>query len=84
MFESKYGTITAEKTKFLDQEPLFVLRAKDKLATRTVRYYGQVCCFMGITTKNKELIAIGEKAKLIAKEMEDWQRENNEKVKLPD
>ena len=84
MFESKYGAITAEKTKFLDREPLFVLRAKDKLASRTVRYYAQVCRFLGTTTKNKGLISIGEKANLIATEMEEWQRENREKVRLPD
>jgi len=84
MFETKYGAITAEKATFLDKEPLFVLRAKDKLAPRTVRYYAQICCFLGITIKNKGLIAIGEKARLIAMEMEDWQRENQEKVRLPD
>jgi hypothetical protein len=84
MFESKYGAITAEKTKFLDREPLFVLRAKDRLATQTVRYYARVCCFLGITTTNQGLIAIGERAKLIAAEMAEWQRENKEKVRLPD
>lgn len=84
MFESKYGAIQAEKTKFLDREPLFILRGKDQLATRTVRYYAQICCFLGITTRNRSLLEMGEKAKLIALEMEDWQRENKEKVKLPD
>jgi hypothetical protein len=84
MFESKYGAISAEKTKFLEREPLFVLRGKDKLANRTVRYYAQVCCFLGVTTNNKALVEIGEKAKLVALEMEQWQRENKDKVKLPD
>ncbi len=66
MFESKYGKITAQKRKFQEDEPLFLIRAKDKLAPPTVRYYAQLCSFYGVTTKNKGLVEFGEQAKRIA------------------
>ena len=84
MFEVKYGLITAQKRQFQEDEPLFLIRAKDKLAPRTVRYYAQLCSFYGFTTKNRDLIEFGEQAKRIAVEMEAWQRQNPDRVKLPD
>ena len=84
MFEVKYGFITAQKATFPEDEPLFLLRAKDKLAPRAVRYYAQICRHLAITTKNKALMETGETVQVVALEMEQWQRLHPNKVKLPD
>lgn len=84
MFEVKYGFISAQKATFPEDEPLFLLRAKDKLAPRAVRYYAQICRHLAITTKNKALMEVGEKAQVVAQEMEHYQRIHASRVKLPD
>lgn len=40
--ESKYGKITVEKKEIPADEPLFLLRAQDKLAAGTIRYYAEM------------------------------------------
>jgi chaperonin GroEL (HSP60 family) len=37
--DGKYGKVTLEKKKVPDAEPLFVLRAQDKLAAGVVKFY---------------------------------------------
>ena len=37
--DGKYGKVTLEKKKIPDAEPLFVLRAQDKLASGVVKFY---------------------------------------------
>jgi hypothetical protein len=37
--DGKYGKVTLEKKKVPDAEPLFVLRAQDRLASGTVKFY---------------------------------------------
>lgn len=50
-------------------EPIFVLRAKDKLAPQTIRHWAT----MSFGVHEKEKIADAE---LLATSMEDWQKRN--------
>jgi hypothetical protein len=51
-----------------DDEPLFVLRAKDVLAAQTIRLWATMA--VG-TNHNEEQIA---EARMLAKQMEDWRQ----------
>ena len=70
-----YNRIQDPEEKIAKDEPVFLLRAKDKLAPNTVRQWAAMCYENG---RNDE----GERAMQWATEMEIWQTKNPSK--LPD
>jgi hypothetical protein len=60
----------------LDGEPVFLIRAKDKLALTTVKYYLQ----QAIDYNGKNLTRV----RTVIAKMEKWEKENPGKMKLPD
>jgi hypothetical protein len=62
----------------LDGEPVFILRSKDKLMTETTRTYKS----LAITAKVKKSFITSLTAKF--KEINEWRKNNKDKIKLPD
>lgn len=58
-------------------EPLFIIRAQDKLAPAAIRAYARLLREKKLT---KAALAVGK----YAKEVEAWQKAHKERVKLPD
>ncbi|MFN3476380.1 MAG: hypothetical protein ACK4Z6_02335 [Candidatus Methylomirabilales bacterium] len=59
------------------EEPLFIIRAQDKLAPAAIRAYARLLREKRLT---KAALAIGK----YAKEVEAWQKAHKDRVKLPD
>lgn len=59
-------------------EPVFVLRAQDKLAPAMVRIWAELADLSGVAP------AKTDEAKSLSYEMEEWQAENPRHVKIPD
>jgi hypothetical protein len=57
--------------------PVFVLKAKDKLATSAIRAYHASCLRAGLTHQAKEVMKAHQ-------EIRDWQRAHPDEMKLPD
>jgi len=64
-------------SKLHDGEPYFFLRAQDKIAPKAVRKYAKLLWMNGDQTGHDECRAFAER-------MEVWQKENPDKVKMPD
>ena len=63
--ENKYGKIPASNAVFPAEEPLFLIRAQDKFAARTVRHYADL--------REKAGDAKGAKqCREVAKAMDAW------------
>jgi len=58
-------------------EPLFIIRAQDKLAPAAIRAYARLLREKKLT---KGALAVGK----YAREVEAWQKAHKERVKLPD
>lgn len=58
-------------------EPLFIIRAQDKLAPAAIRAYARLLREKKLT---KAATAVGK----YAREVEAWQKAHKERVKLPD
>lgn len=79
-----------------EDEPIWVLRAKDKLTPRTIHYWGlelvrEITCDSGafLVGKYLELVPEPYRSKAVASNKDvhniiDWQTKNRDKVKLPD
>lgn len=70
--DSKYGRVTAEKKEIPEGEPVFLLRAQDRLAAQAVRHYARLRQKAGDEKGAKE-------CRRIAQAMSDWP-----KKKMPD
>lgn len=68
--DTKYGCIIAEKKQFHPQEPLFILRSIDRLASTAVREYAHMAMHAGCDT------AFFSNCHDCAARMEAWQRAN--------
>jgi hypothetical protein len=80
----KYGKITIEGKKIPEGEPLFLLRAQDRLAFECVRYYSELLVreankFMGDEERYDKLMKAALEVQKIAGAMFDWPMK-----KLPD
>lgn len=86
--DSKYGKLVAERGRFHDDEPVFVLRAKDLLAPHAVEVYAALAraASVGIEPKwdTRDLLEIADQADNVAAAMRVWQGINHHLVKLPD
>lgn len=76
--DGKYGEITAERKTFHPGEPVFLLRATDRLAGVAIRYYAHVCTSEGCDEEHVAA-AYGH-----AERIEAWQAQNPDLVKRPD
>jgi hypothetical protein len=80
--EAKYGSLKEDAlatiaAKLGDDEPFFFLRAQDRLAPAIVHAYGEALARKGLRDQAVQTMAF-------AASMEVWQRDNPDKVKLPD
>jgi len=71
----KFNRIQDPENKIEKDEPVFLLRAKDKLAPDTLRFWANT---LSISGNNK----LADEIRNHAKNMEDWQEKNG--CKLPD
>lgn len=60
-----------------DPMPVFVIKAKDKLALRTLAAYQDFCTELGLDEQANEVGKASD-------EMVDWRSRNPDQVKLPD
>lgn len=75
---TKYGKVTFERGDFEDDEPVFVIRGKDKLAPEGIMAYEQEADGGGAS--EEFLAAVREEAV----RAEVWQADHPDKVKMPD
>ena len=76
MPKSKLDKILAEVSD--KDEPIFLMRAKDKLSRATIKFY------IALAKQNNCDPAFIEELKVIKKEFTAWRRANKTKVKMPD
>jgi hypothetical protein len=72
--ELEKGTIT----RAAEDEPVFVLRGADRLSPRVIRYWIDRAKMRGVSEEKIEEV------RELLTELEKWQTENPDKVKLPD
>lgn len=60
-----------------DSMPVFVIKAKDRLAVAAVRYYGELCVEAGLTGQSREV------AKALA-EIVSWRSRHRDLIQMPD
>lgn len=60
-----------------DPMPVFVIKAKDKLALRTLEAYTTLCVQLGLDEQAREVDKAYE-------EMRQWQERNRDRIKFPD
>lgn len=70
--------------KAADDEPIFVLRAKDALAPLVVRMWAELAEYHGQPAENNAFTAKLEEARELANKMIMWQNEHIKVVKFPD
>lgn len=83
----KYGQVTVEHEPGTSlngtDEPVFVLRAQDKLAVQTIARYRNFAAQIEEeeSQRSEEFFTVLDN---VLEAFTDWQRENADKVKLPD
>jgi hypothetical protein len=75
---AKYGKIAVERGSIPEDEPVFLLRGKDKLVPRLLEYYEMMCKAQGANEGQQESVIRA------AEEIRRWQGEHYDSVKLPD
>lgn len=89
MNNSKYGKIVAERGRFHDDEPVFLLRAQDVLAPIAVELYAGLVrgAASGVAMMDQvhadALYTVAEECENVAAAMRVWQ-DTADNVKLPD
>lgn len=74
--DRKYGFIDIPGIP--DDEPIFIIRAKDKSAPQAVEQYANTAIVNGSPAEH------GAAARQVASNMREWQQENPDKVKAGD
>lgn len=77
-FDGKYGRVTTQYGDIPDDEPVIVFRARDMTTPDLLAYYLMRCVKKGSPMRHLELI-IGS-----IERFRSWQRDNPDKVKVPD
>jgi hypothetical protein len=77
--DSKYGKLDIPGIP--DDEPVFVLRAKDKLAVRTLYKYEILAMSRGGSDIPQEFL---DNVTQVIDKFEEWAEKNPDKMKLPD
>lgn len=75
---SKYGRITAENKEIPEDEPLFIVRGKDRLAPALIEKYANLAEDYGASEE-----FVNEIWSLYW-EMKDWQHAHPDRIKVPD
>jgi hypothetical protein len=78
MAEMKYGTVTSDRRTFHPGEPVFIVRAQDRLAPELLRRYYTLCLAAGCD--DSHLSAIDD----VRRSFTAWQAEHPDLVKIPD
>lgn len=73
---AKYGRVTTERKEIPESEPVFLLRAQDRLAPLTIAQYRQLCAEHGASRAHLDEIED------LMHQFEDWQARNP--TKMPD
>lgn len=68
--DSKYGRVTLEKGEFPEDEPVFVLRAKDKMLVPLLHEYRRLCEEAGSPARHLNNIDAA------CRQVEEWQAKN--------
>jgi hypothetical protein len=74
----KYGRVSTERKDIPDDEPVFVIRARDVTAVPAIRAYAQACAGAGAAPAHLDGVHAAARAAYA------WQQENPGLVKLPD
>lgn len=74
--DSKYGDIDIPGIP--DDEPVFVIRAKDSCAPQAIMQYAELSIVNGSPSEHAAA------CRRVAIDFRDWQAENQDKVKAPD
>jgi hypothetical protein len=77
-FDGKYGQVTTERKDIPADEPVIVIRAKDKLAAIVIGMYADLCMVAGLSDEHQGAVAATTRRFL------DWQEAHPGQVKLPD
>lgn len=78
-YDSKYGKIDIPNIS--DDEPIFILRAKDKLAFTTLLEYERLAMRRGAGDIPQQFM---DNLEQVIDRFEKWAEENPDKMKLPD
>lgn len=76
--DEKYGRVVTERGSIPDDEPVFVLRAKDRLAIETLVAYRQAV----VATQGDTAHAVV--VETVIANFQEWRRANPDLVKDPD
>jgi len=76
--DRKYGQVTTENGDIPGDEPVIVLRGRDRLVPELVKAYRDMCAAAGSPQRHLELIDAS------AAEIGSWQASNQDKVRTPD
>lgn len=74
----KYGTVITERRAIPLDEPVFIIRAQDKAAAETLRYYLHLCKVEG-SSEEHITAATAARDQIVA-----WQAAHADQVKAPD
>jgi hypothetical protein len=75
--EGKYGKITTERGSIPDDEPVFLLRAQDRLSVQAIEAYMRLCQVNGCPSPHLE--ALDE----VFLAFVNWQGQHPRRVKIP-
>jgi hypothetical protein len=77
-FDRKYGQVTTEHGDIPPDEPVIVFRARDKMLPKLLAYYRLFCWKAGSPNRHLDLIDGS------LEQVEQWQKDNPDKIKVPD
>lgn len=77
-FDAKYGKVTTEHGDIPDDEPVFVLRARDMATVSTLQTYETICAALGSPQRHLDGIVAARRG------IHAWQQEHQDRMKVPD
>jgi hypothetical protein len=77
-FDSKYGKVTTEYGDIPDDEPVFVFRAQDVIASTAIRRYASLCVTQPEVPRRHIELTL-----LAAEQFEKWREDHPDRVRLP-
>lgn len=80
-YDTKYGKVTVENepgNPFGDDEPVFIIRGRDRSAVDAIRAYGSSASFEGASSEFVDTV------RQRALEFQAWQDDHDELLKVPD
>jgi hypothetical protein len=77
-YDGKYGQVTTERGNIGDDEPVFVIRAQDKLSAEVIDFYRSLCTAYEAGPDHIRAV------ETTWNRFEEWQVNNHSKMKVPD